>query len=341
MLLIEDHMTLLEEGSHLGFEVALAVVFFLGLEISHQGTRIRGANRERSVTALPGKIFHTLVLHPFGRICLKLRDQLCEALRRVDAQREVHMVRHTADAEATALPVAGHDGEVSVGPVPNRFVDPRPTPLCAEHNMNQGGAQRLGHAGDSKSGLQPFAFCLFPHLGLAPQAGMSRAFSALLRAAVAGSLFGLAALAGCKKAPAPVSAPPPANPYPPRPTASPAPFKLFHQTDNSLILVVPESTPDPALAALLWQLRDAAHTHTFGQLHLPQKFIDARAPKVFFHVYRGAKCAPETYAKGPYPCGASYHGSADFSIGGFHNPDATDGSLVAADGAVTHLWSAE
>ncbi len=104
---------------------------------------------------------------------------------------------------------------------------------------------------------------------------------------------------------------------------------------------MPDTTQDPALSVLLYQLRDAAEAHSFDQLHLSQKFIDARHPRVFFHLYRGAKCAPETYAKGPYPCGASYHGAADFSFGGFSNPNATDGSLVAPNGDVMHLWSAD
>ncbi len=153
----------------------------------------------------------------------------------------------------------------------------------------------------------------------------------------------LACTAGCKSSPSPVlpASQPASTAYPRRPTTVPAPFTLLHQTDNSLILVTQPNASNPELASLLWYLRDAAQAHTFDQLHLPQTFIDARHPKVFFHVYRGAKCATETYVKGPYPCGASYHGSADFSFGGFSNPNATDGSLVAADGSITHLWNPE
>ena len=161
---------------------------------------------------------------------------------------------------------------------------------------------------------------------------MSRAVGALLLC------LSLTFPVGCKT-PAPAPAPTTTTPYPPRPTTAPAPFTIFHQDNNTYILVVPQTTPDPQLAALLWQLRDAAHAHTFDTLHLSQTFINARHPKVFFHLYRGPKCAAETY-KQPYPCGPSYHGSADFSIGGFSNPSATDGSLVAPDGTITHLWDA-
>ena len=146
---------------------------------------------------------------------------------------------------------------------------------------------------------------------------------------------------GCKSTPAPAPTVTTGPAYPPRPNVPPATFRSIQQTNNSYILVVPEAATNDQLAATLYQLRDAAQAHTFDQLHLSQSFIDARHPKVFFHLYRGAKCAPETFAKGPYPCGPSYHGAADFSIGGFANPSATDGSLVAPDGAVTHLWSAE
>ena len=41
MLLIEHHMILLEERSHLGFEIPLAVMFFLRLNVLDQRPGVR------------------------------------------------------------------------------------------------------------------------------------------------------------------------------------------------------------------------------------------------------------------------------------------------------------
>jgi len=56
------------------------------------------------------------------------------------------------------------------------------------------------------------------------------------------------------------------------------------------------------------------------------------------HVYRGAKCASEKYTKGPYPCGASYHGAGDYTLGDYKNPQWEDAVLLHPDGSETHLW---
>src|ERR1017187_7292593 len=94
-----------------------------------------------------------------------------------------------------------------------------------------------------------------------------------------------------------------ASAYPPRPTTPPAPFKLFHHANSSFTLVVKETASDDAIAALVCQLRDAARTPTFDALHIPQKQVDSDGSNVWFHIYRGTKCAPEKYAPGEPPCG--------------------------------------
>jgi hypothetical protein len=147
---------------------------------------------------------------------------------------------------------------------------------------------------------------------------------------------------GCK--PAPVSSTPAATiqtapTYPPRPVVPPPTFKVFHHDASSVTLVVPEATTDEQLAALLWELRDAAQAHGFEALHIPQKLVDARDPKVWFHVYRGAKCAAEKYAAGTLPCGGSYHGAADFTLGGFTQRDRTEGALLQDETHQTVLWN--
>jgi hypothetical protein len=165
---------------------------------------------------------------------------------------------------------------------------------------------------------------------------------ALTRACCA-LLLSCSVLAGCKAAPAPTSHPPVAATkviYPARPAVVPPPMKLFHQTDTSLTLVTKQNASDEEVIAILYQLHDAARAHTFDALHLPQTFIDARKPIVWFHIYRGAQCASEKYAE-KLPCGASYHAAGDYTLGSYTNRDWDDAELLHADGSETQLWNPE
>ena len=155
-------------------------------------------------------------------------------------------------------------------------------------------------------------------------------------------LIALLAVAGCKS-----SAPPPSTPatsaagamrYSPRPSVAAPAFKLVHQDNDTYTLATRDDASDDEISALVWEFRDAARDHAFDSLHLSQKFIDARKPIVWIHVYRGAKCASEKYTKGPLPCDASYHGAGDFTLGDYKRPDWDDGVLHHADGSQTELW---
>lgn len=129
--------------------------------------------------------------------------------------------------------------------------------------------------------------------------------------------------------------------YPARPTIAPTPIKIFHQDNDTYTLVTKPDATDSEIASILWQFRDAARAHTFAALHLDQKFIDARKPSVWYHVYRGPKCAAEKYTKGPLPCDASYHGAGDYTLGAYNNPQWDDAVLHHADKSETHLWDSE
>jgi hypothetical protein len=149
-------------------------------------------------------------------------------------------------------------------------------------------------------------------------------------------------LLGCKSIPPPAPAPAtdttPAATYPARPATPPAPFKLFHHANSSFTLVVKETASDDAISALVWQFRDAARTHTFDALHIPQKQVDADGPNVWFHIYRGAKCAPEKYAPGNPPCGGSYHAAGDYSLDTHTNPPWDKGVLLHDQDHPILLW---
>jgi hypothetical protein len=150
-------------------------------------------------------------------------------------------------------------------------------------------------------------------------------------------------LIGCKSAPTPAPTPAaettPAATYPPRPTTASAPFKIFHHANSTFTLVVKETATDDEISALVWQLRDAARTHSFDKIHIPQKEVDADGSNVWFHIYRGTKCAPEKYAPGEPPCGGSYHASGDYTF--VPHPTWDKGQLNPGQDRPTDLWDSE
>lgn len=157
---------------------------------------------------------------------------------------------------------------------------------------------------------------------------------------------------GCKSAPPATPAiespaPAPTVTYPARPTVAPAAFKIFHHGNSSFTLVVNDKADDTQLSALVWQLRDAARTHTFDSIHIAQKQVDADGKTVWFHIYRGSKCAPEKYAPGNPPCGASYHAAADYTLDTHSTPPWDKGVILHsapngdADPTPTALWDSD
>lgn len=163
------------------------------------------------------------------------------------------------------------------------------------------------------------------------------------RLAFSATTLAFALLLGCKPTPPPTPKTTTTQ-YPTRTTTPPPPFKLFHQTtDGSFTLVTSPTATDTQIEALVWHLRDAAHTRTFDRLGIPQKAIDARDPMVWFHIYRGTKCADEKYTDGKLPCGASYHASGDYTFGGGSNHQWDDGVLLhptaTGEDHETELWN--
>jgi hypothetical protein len=149
-------------------------------------------------------------------------------------------------------------------------------------------------------------------------------------------------MAGCKSTPpqnAAVATPhPQAALYPPRPAVPPPAFKVFHHDASSITLVTKEDATDDEIESLIWELRDAAHAHTFDKLTISQKLVDGRDHKIWFHIYRGSKCASEKYASGPPPCGGSYHAAGDYTFGSYTSPEADNGALLHGEDHETELW---
>ena len=154
------------------------------------------------------------------------------------------------------------------------------------------------------------------------------------------------AVAGCKSAPAPgpgtITVEMQSSSsivYPARPSVGTPAFKVFHHDASSITLVTKENATDAEIESLIWELHDAARAHTFDKLKIDQKWVDARSPMVWFHIYRGSKCASEKYAAGAPPCGGSYHAAGDYTLGGYTNRDRDDGVLLQGDGRETQLWN--
>jgi len=153
------------------------------------------------------------------------------------------------------------------------------------------------------------------------------------------------AAAGCESASAPNTAPVQTATatatveYPARPSVAAPEFKVFHHDASSITLVTKENATDTEIESLIWKLHDAARAHSFDKLKIEQKWVDARDPMMWFHIYRGSKCASEKYAGGTPPCGGSYHAAGDYALGGFSNRDRDDGVLLEGDGRSTQLWN--
>ena len=242
----------------------------------------------------------------------------------------MNMVRNAANSIAFAIGIAADSSKISMQRGLHSIIKQRQTIFRAEDHMDKNERERSRHRKDYRSGLQPSCFCSEHTRGFAP-----RWYSA--------APLALCLVLGCHSTPAPTpastSTTQPTTTYAPRPTTPPPPIKLFHQTDNTLTLVTTPDATNDQIAAIIWQLRDAANTHTFDTLHLPQKFIDARSPIVWFHIYRGPKCASEKYTSGKLPCGASYHAAGEFTLGSFSDSNRTDGELVVDENHSTPLWN--
>jgi hypothetical protein len=154
-------------------------------------------------------------------------------------------------------------------------------------------------------------------------------------------------LFGCNSKPSPAPTAAATQPatqhaqYPPRPAVPPPAFKVFHHDASSFTLVTKDDATDEQIESLIWRLRDAAHTHTFDTINIPQKLIDDRKPIVWFHLYRGTKCASEKYASGPPPCGGSYHAAGDYTYGGYANREADSGVLLHGEDHEIQLWNSD
>lgn len=251
----------------------------------------------------------------------------------------MNMIGNTANAKTFATSIVGDGSKMRMQFRPNAFMQNRRSIFGAKNNMDQQVVQRLGHSGDYRSGLQSSASSATHTWGVAPGWYSSRRWRFAAIAGIVACV--LIATSGCKSsskiAPETEAAKTNGVVYPARPTIAPPSFKIFHQTLLAFTLVTKENATDDEIAALIWQLRDAAHTSTFDKLHISQKAVDKRDPNIGFNIYRGSKCASEKFAEKP-PCGASYHAAGDYTFGSYSRKDWDDGRVLHTDGSSIELW---
>jgi hypothetical protein len=340
--LITLNPILLQERTQLILKTLLRMVRFLRIDIPDQRIQIGRPHRKRTIPTLPRKLRRPrrLALQPLGRRRLDLRNQIRNAHGPIQSNREMNVIRNTANTETLAIAVPNNRCQIGVKIGTHRLIENGHAVLRAEHNMDEQKAQRSRHSWNYRSGLRPSGLFASATWGSTPR-WYSVAPLALMSALL------LAALTGCKSNP--LTVPEPLSKaelikslYPPRPTLPPPPIHLFHQTDNSITLTTTPDATDTQIIAILYQLRDAAHNHTFDALHIPQKLVDARSPNLWFHLYRGPKCASEKYAPGAPPCGPSYHAAGDYTLGSLHDPNWDSAVLLTPsttdDPHETQLW---
>ncbi len=331
-------MILLKKSPHLFLKIASAVMRLLSFNVTNYRAHIGGTYRKSRIASLPSESTDTFHFEPFRRRDLRFLDQLRKTCRRVQPHREMHMICDAARSETFALLVANDGRKIGEQLCTNGIGEQRTAIFRAEDDMNECEAESLRHAADYKSGLQPLFHSSALSWGVAP--GWFKSAPPALALA----LFAVCCL-GCKNSqlPAKSSSSAAAETYhfAPRPTVAPPAFKVFHQDDDTYTLVTRANATDDEVEAILWQFRDAARAHSFDSLHLSQKFVDTRKPSIWFHVYRGPKCAGEKFAKGEYPCGAKYNGAGDFTLGAYNNPGWNQGVLHHPDGSESQLWDSE
>ena len=178
--------------AHLVLETPPAVVCLLRLDVSDQRADISRTHRKQPVPTLPRKTLHSLLLHPHRRPRLDLRHDLRRLSRGRQTQRKMNMIRHTARAEALTIQLTRCTRQVRMQRISKCVGNQRLPVFCAENNVHEIEAQRLRHARDYMSGLQPSTSAAQCDLGLRPRLVCGRTFGPLNLAAYTFSQTGTA-----------------------------------------------------------------------------------------------------------------------------------------------------
>jgi len=172
-------MILRIKRSHLVLKTPLAVVRLLRLDVSDQRANIGRTDGKQSIPALPRETLNAQLLHPHRRSRLNLRHNSRRLTRGRQTQCHMNVVGHTASAETLAIQLTRRTRQVSMQSVRKIVRDQSLTIFRAENDMHQVEAQRLRHARDYMSGLQPSTSAAQCDLGLRPRLVCGRTFGPL------------------------------------------------------------------------------------------------------------------------------------------------------------------
>jgi hypothetical protein len=155
--LVKFHSIFPEERPQLILKRRLAMMRLLVIDVLDQSIQIRRSYRKRPITTLPRELrqLRRLGLEPFGRGCFKSFYQLRQIRRPRQTNREMHMVRYSANAITFAFQIAGNGSQICIKRRPYRTIENRFPIFCTENDVNQNKRERLRHRVDYSSGLQP------------------------------------------------------------------------------------------------------------------------------------------------------------------------------------------
>ena len=137
-------MVSLQQSAQLFLVAPLCVMSFLPVDVLNQCRDVRRTDRKQRITSLPGKVGHSLCLHPCRRRAFHFRYHLCRRLRDCNLQSQMHMVRHATGPKALTSKPARRSRQV--GMQRRWILDQRHTSLRTEHHMHQIEAQSLRHS---------------------------------------------------------------------------------------------------------------------------------------------------------------------------------------------------
>ena len=102
---------------------------------------------------------------------------------------------------------------------------------------------------------------------------------------------------------------------PPRPTAITTALRRLPTTDNSITLVTGSPMPPTtrSLPSLVSPRRRVAQTTPSSALHISQQLVDKRDLMIWFHIYRGPKCAAKSTPPANSPAAPATTPPADYT----------------------------
>lgn len=161
----------LEEGSVFVLEGARLVMFLLGVDVVKQGIEIRWPDGKGTVSPLPrkGGQCRRLGFQPFGGRGFQFLDELSHSDRPGEADGEMNMVGHAADAEAFTIHIAGDRCEIGVQRRAHRDIEHGSPVFGAKDDVRQEIGERLGHSVAEWVGLSALNECSVSYLGRWPR----------------------------------------------------------------------------------------------------------------------------------------------------------------------------